>query len=116
MTVEDLMRARAYGLFGENDPMNGEYRFFDYLGMPNLYTNGYKVKRIIIGEGITGIGAYYFAQTDVESVSVPSSVTWIGTGAFADCYSLTEIDASDEIREEIEASIRINEYEQPDDG
>ena len=49
-----------------------------------------KVKRIIIGDGVTTIGEFAFRDCSaLTSVTIPNSVTTIGDGAFGDCRSLT---------------------------
>lgn len=40
---------------------------------------------------ITEIGAYAFAETGITSVEIPASVVSLGDGVFADCASLTQI-------------------------
>lgn len=40
------------------------------------------VKEVIIPEGITSIGDYAFYKTGMESITIPASVTSIGTGVF----------------------------------
>jgi len=55
-------------------------------------TYGAKIKTIEINEGIIGIGGSSFMQlTDLTSVTVPSSVTSIGTLAFYYCEALTDV-------------------------
>ena len=39
-------------------------------------------EKIILNEGLEKIGAYAFTETDAGTVIVPSTVTWIGCGAF----------------------------------
>ncbi len=56
------------------------------------------VKKVVIGDGITGIGEYAFrGMTQLESVSVPASVTFVGSEAFKMCTSLKEILLPDSI-------------------
>jgi len=42
---------------------------------------------IILPEGFTTIGAYAFFNSQIKSVSIPSSIERIGKGAFSACYS-----------------------------
>ena len=51
-----------------------------------------KVKEVVIGEGITGIGASAFQDCSaLEKATLPATLTTIGTYAFVRCPSLTEI-------------------------
>ena len=50
------------------------------------------IRRVVIGNGITEIGSYAFAQCSLESVEIPSSVTTIGDYAFAWCQSLSSVE------------------------
>lgn len=53
------------------------------------------VKKVVIGEGITGVGAKAFSVLqELTEVVLPKSVTSIGNGAFQNCNSLTSIDIS----------------------
>ncbi|MDR1676362.1 MAG: leucine-rich repeat domain-containing protein [Tannerella sp.] len=48
------------------------------------------IRTVVIGNEVTGIGDYAFAQCDaLTSVTLPNSVTGIGFSAFDHCYSLT---------------------------
>ena len=65
----------------------------EYYGSDNspAYYNS-KIKKVVIENGITSIGAYAFSGcTNLASIEIPSSVTSIGNGAFSDCSSLTDI-------------------------
>ena len=56
-------------------------------------------KKIVIEEGITGLGEQAFRRFGaVTSVSFPSSLTYIGSSAFEYCTSLTDIEWSDNIK------------------
>ena len=51
--------------------------------------DGYKIKNVVIEDGVTTIGDYAFAGLDnLLSVVVPESITTIGEGAFSGCYAL----------------------------
>ena len=41
---------------------------------------------------VTGIGFYAFAESEISSVTIPSTVTEIVNGAFQDCANLTRVD------------------------
>lgn len=60
------------------------------------FKNDSLIKKIVIGEGISGIGRMAFANCEsLESIEIPASVTEIGEGAFAGCTSLKEISISE---------------------
>jgi len=48
-------------------------------------------KALVIPDGITEIGDYAFAGTQITSVTLPPSVTRIGANAFRDCKQLTSV-------------------------
>lgn len=51
-----------------------------------------EVKRIVIKDGVTGIGNSVFAgYYDVQSVEIPGSVKVVGKYAFDECFALTEV-------------------------
>ena len=51
-----------------------------------------KPTHLIIGDGITAIGTNTFAgMSSIVSVTIGSSVTNIGDGAFSECYRITEV-------------------------
>ena len=53
------------------------------------------VKRVVIGEGITGIGAYTFSSLqNLTEVVLPQSLTTIRSCAFQNCNSLSSINTS----------------------
>ncbi len=49
------------------------------------------VTKIVLEQGVTGIGSYAFENTAATEVVLPSSLGSIGEGAFRQCASLTEI-------------------------
>ncbi len=70
------------------DPLDEEAEYFaEWLGYYNDV-----IKTITIKSGITGLGAYTFAECEaLTSVSIPNTVRYIGEGAFQDCVSLKSI-------------------------
>ena len=55
------------------------------------YTNN-TVKKLILEEGITGVGAFAFSNfTRLIAVRIPSTVTSIGVGAFRGCTALRKV-------------------------
>ena len=60
-----------------------------------FYNNG-EIKKVIIGEGITGIGNNMFYRCSaLETVSIPSGVKFINNGAFNACTNLVSADLPD---------------------
>ncbi len=53
------------------------------------YKHRTSVKKITVGEGITVVGAYIFASTNATSISLPSTLTQIGSYAFYNSDKLT---------------------------
>lgn len=47
------------------------------------------IKELIIPEGYTNIEDYAFVGSSLERIVLPSTITYIGNGAFTDCQSLT---------------------------
>ena len=64
----------------------------------------YKVKSVVIEDGVTSIGNYaFFSCASLKNITLPNSVTSIGDHAFDNCRSLNNIcllytsDAADEL-------------------
>ena len=56
------------------------------------------ITRVVIEDGITGIGSEAFSYIDsLSSVEIPDSVTTIGEWAFAGCDSLSRVDISESV-------------------
>lgn len=56
------------------------------------WRNGYEIRNIVIGHGVTSIDDYAFQQmTSVEYVTLPATVTVIGRGAFEGCSALKTV-------------------------
>ena len=65
---------------------------------PAYYDYRSKVSSIVIGEGITRIGAYAFQSlSSATSVTFPSTVTSIGQGAFYKCSGLTSVEVPESV-------------------
>ena len=52
------------------------------------------IKKVIISSGITNVGKFSFANSNVVIVTLSSSVTVVDESAFAECKSLTSVDLS----------------------
>lgn len=57
-----------------------------------------QIEKVIIGEGVTGIGNYaFYGCSDLRIVEIASTVTNIGNSAFQNCTSLESIDIPDNV-------------------
>ena len=64
-----------------------------------LSINGKTIKKVIIPDGVTEIGAYTFAGCfDITNFYIPNSVTTINTQAFIDCRSITIVELSSNVK------------------
>lgn len=86
-----------------------------------FYKDGSKISKIVIGEGITTVGAYAFAMTpcveveigkdvkqikqrafykcaNLRSIVIPGNVEWIVAGAFRECSALSYCSLSEGIQ------------------
>ena len=73
----------------------GSISYYGWNNSP-FYKNG-KIRRVIINEGITGIGNYVFSYNNLEYVKIPASIILIDERAFEDCYLCGDgFDISDE--------------------
>lgn len=62
--------------------------------------SSYKVKTVVIEEGITSIGSNYFSNYyELKSVLIPSSVTTIGYNAFQKCTALETVTLNEGLTE-----------------
>lgn len=68
---------------------------FNGKQVSSIADNGFSsadISHAFIGDGIASIGnAAFLNQTDLESISIPASVTFIGANAFQGCTSLNSI-------------------------
>ena len=65
---------------------------YDVLSGTSAPWTKYSPTKIVIQEGITGVGSEAFSgMTSIASVSIPSSVKYIGEYAFHNCSSLQQI-------------------------
>ena len=68
------------------------------FGSSSSNNNRYWCTAIRIGEGVTKIGNYAFANCySLTSITIPDSVTSIGTYVFNNCYSITSITIPDSV-------------------
>ena len=73
--------------------ITGKGRMYDYSFFDDESPWAkYKIKQIIIGDGVTTIGNRAFSYcSHLTSVTIPNSVTTIGNSAFEYCSSLTSV-------------------------
>lgn len=65
----------------------------------NAFTGCYKLKKVILNEGIISIGQEAFSDcVSIESITIPSTVTSIGVDAFSSCSSMTEINFNEGLK------------------
>ncbi len=102
--------AEPYGTCGENLSwaydtashtltISGTGGMDDYEGMgaPWYDEYGNDMRTVIIEPGATRIGVYAFMFCDVETVSIPDTVTAIADYAFYDCYHLKSVYIPDSV-------------------
>ena len=79
------------GDLGENHSY-GSYLGYDVYKLP--------IKHLVIAEGVTGIGDYTFEiWSQIEELTLPSSLIRIGRDAFGRCRSIKRINFSDGLQE-----------------
>ena len=77
---------------------NGAMAPYDDEGNPAPWSS-FEVKNLVIEDGVTWIRSYAFGGLDIESVTIPDSVTQIGMIAFMDCENLKSVKLSPNITE-----------------
>lgn len=89
---------KEYGLGSSgqftNITINGDWAFCKQTGKIVAYLgseSNINIPDKIDNTTVTGIGAFAFASTKTTSVTIPSTVTDIGVGAFGGCTNLTNI-------------------------
>jgi hypothetical protein len=55
------------------------------------YFYRFLIETVVVADGVTNIGDYAFDGCDFASITIPNSVTSIGSGAFSQCHGLTSI-------------------------
>lgn len=64
-----------------------------------LYLDGNLVESVVIPDDVTDISNVFYNCTSLETVTIPSGITSIGSSAFYGCSSLTDINLPDSITE-----------------
>ena len=79
-----------------------DYDDSDYKTAAPWIWDKYKIKSVVIEDGVTSIGSEAFYTTDgypdITKVTIPSSVESIGGSAFARCTALTEISIANGVK------------------
>lgn len=80
-----------------NLPLWTEAVVYENLEDDVVLTASERVKKVVIEEGVTYVGAYTFASfTKLVEVQIPSTLEGIGTHAFDGCVKLTTISGTSE--------------------
>lgn len=64
-----------------------------------LFLNGVKINDFVIPEGVTEIKDYAFFSARIKSITIPDSVTRIGTEAFREAYMLETVSGAKGVTE-----------------
>ncbi len=106
VTIPNCVTSIGYGAFSNCNSLTS----INYLGTLEgwlklgislnsntaLYFNGEKLSGdVVIPGGVTAIPNYMFSGSNITSITIPSSVTSIGSNAFYKCTSLKEVHISD---------------------
>lgn len=70
---------------------NGEMPDFSITELPPWYDLKDFITHVVIGEGVTHIGADSFIDLYIASASISATVATIGSNAFANCQNMTSI-------------------------
>lgn len=73
----------------------GDMYDYDSFATPWVGT----INSVVIGSGVTSIGSNAFNQENISSVSIPDTVTRIGSYAFYYCQNLTSVTLPDSVTE-----------------
>lgn len=76
----------------------GDMYDYDSLATPWSSDVG-SINSVVIGSGVTSIGSNAFNQENISSVSIPDTVTRIGSYAFYYCQNLTSVTLPDSVTE-----------------
>ena len=95
--------------------------FFDCKSLRSIDLNGVlttgtasfsgceNLSSVNFGDNLTYIGMLSFSYTALTSVTIPSSVQYIGFGAFRNCYGLTDFTISEDSKATLEPNVFIND-------
>ena len=80
--------------------ISGTGDMYDYDSLATPWSSGVgSINSVVIGSGVTSIGSNAFNQENISSVSIPDTVTRIGSYAFYYCQNLTSVTLPDSVTE-----------------
>lgn len=77
--------------------ISGSGTMYNYNYIQDSPFYKYKIKRIVVKNGVTSIGTLAFPSEDLVTVSLPSSIQTIGDRAFFGCSNMTTINIPDNV-------------------
>lgn len=88
----------SYSINGTTLTISGSGKMTDYANYMGAPWYGKTIEKLVIGEGITYVGNYAFANLkDLNSVNFPSTLKTIGANAFYNCRKLTNVKFNDSL-------------------
>ena len=95
---EDNLTWKLYADGTLNISGKGAMKDYSYDSNQSPVYNNSNVKKVVIEDGVTSIGAYAFYEcSSLTSITIPDGVTSIGISAFRNCSSLTSITIPDSV-------------------
>ena len=96
--IEDNLTWKLYADGTLNISGKGAMKDYSYDSNQSPVYNNSNVKKVVIEDGVTSIGAYAFYEcSSLTSITIPDGVTSIGISAFRNCSSLTSITIPDSV-------------------
>ena len=86
-SLEILDISKASIISGGSAYYNQEYTTNNVIGN-SMFFESSKLKKIILPDNTTSIGASAFANSNISTISIPDNVTSIGAFAFSECSNL----------------------------
>ena len=77
--------------------ISGSGTMYNYNYIQDSPFYNYKIKRIVVKNGVTSIGTLAFSSEDLVTVSLPNSIQTIGDRAFFSCCNMTSINIPDNV-------------------
>ncbi len=79
----------------KTDSQNGTLTVSGNGSIPDkAFAGVFGIQKVVIEDGVTGIGNGAFAGSEFSSVQIPGSVQYIGNNAFDYCYNLSSVTIS----------------------